>query len=368
MKTVLVIDRGRVARAMVARLLGPFGCRVREACEVAELRRGGIAESPDLVLLDAGLPPEDGRTPLEQLRTDPKTAAVPVILLATDEQRAATRESGASPDVRVLVKPFRRPDLEAAVRPVLGEPLPIASREADPGTVLVVDESEAVLDAARTALQSSLRVLTARSGDAALETLLRERPGVLVVDASMRSGAGGHMLGELRHRGRVACLALAGADDDSARERARRAGCHAVLEKPVAGAALREAVLAATGLVASAEGLLALCLDEAGDTPVLRLPRAAGSGLSRVLEPLSARLRELARAGARGLVIEVGSGGDLGIDAVHGLVRVVRDASQSGLPVVLAMAGESDLLLAAAAELRAVPLERSTGEALARLG
>lgn len=65
---------------------------VRDGLEALEFlhRQGNYAEAPqpDLVLLDLNLPRKDGRTVLEEIKADPRLAAIPVIVLtnSTDDR------------------------------------------------------------------------------------------------------------------------------------------------------------------------------------------------------------------------------------------------------------------------------------------
>jgi PAS domain S-box-containing protein len=80
-----------------------------------EAFRAALADPPDLVLSDVMMPVLDGFGLLHALRSDPKTATVPVILLsarAGEEARLAGLASGADD---YLVKPFGARELVARV-------------------------------------------------------------------------------------------------------------------------------------------------------------------------------------------------------------------------------------------------------------
>lgn len=97
----------------------------RDGCEVVVFASGtGAVEKlaavqPDLVILDVMLPGRSGLDILADLRADPATAALPVIMLTAKGQgadRAAAERAGVSV---FMTKPFANADIRAAVRDLL---------------------------------------------------------------------------------------------------------------------------------------------------------------------------------------------------------------------------------------------------------
>jgi DNA-binding response OmpR family regulator len=94
----------------VARLYTAYaqsrGHRVIVARDGAETLVAAAAESPDLVMLDIGMPKLDGRDVLKQLKGNPRTAAIPVLVVTAfggdQNLRDLLLELGA---VDVLEKP-----------------------------------------------------------------------------------------------------------------------------------------------------------------------------------------------------------------------------------------------------------------------
>lgn len=85
------------------------------------------AERPDLVILDVMLPGPSGLDILQQLRLDPATAHLPVVLLSArgqslsrDIAQVAGRTTAGTGALLVMSKPFANADLLAAVRQLVG--------------------------------------------------------------------------------------------------------------------------------------------------------------------------------------------------------------------------------------------------------
>jgi len=106
-RTVLYIDDNAANRRLVERIF-----ERRPDLELIAVSRGlpglDLAHDyhPDLVLLDLSLPDIDGYEVLRRLRADPRTNAIPVIVVSADaDQRTIQRllETGA---VAYLTKPI----------------------------------------------------------------------------------------------------------------------------------------------------------------------------------------------------------------------------------------------------------------------
>lgn len=78
-----------------------------------------LKERPDAILLDIRMPAMNGIAVLKELKTDSRTAAIPIIVVTgagSDEQVSSAMEAGAS---GVLLKPFSLEELYAQIERVL---------------------------------------------------------------------------------------------------------------------------------------------------------------------------------------------------------------------------------------------------------
>lgn len=116
---VLVVEDDPASRALLRQLLERDGYRVMAVAD-GEAAVHAVAEhSPDLVLLDVGLPRLDGYEVTRLLRRDPRTATLPVLLITgrtQPEDVVAGLDAGADDFLR---KPFDRAELMARIRGAL---------------------------------------------------------------------------------------------------------------------------------------------------------------------------------------------------------------------------------------------------------
>ncbi len=113
---VLLIDDDRDIHQLVEAMLRPLGVRLESASDAATGLAHARSNPPELILLDQELPDATGVEVLAQLRADPLTENVPVIMVTGTERRdvlTACFAGGASDYIR---KPFFGAELRARVQ------------------------------------------------------------------------------------------------------------------------------------------------------------------------------------------------------------------------------------------------------------
>jgi DNA-binding response OmpR family regulator len=129
---IFIVEDDQRIRATVVRELSDRGHSVRAASNAMEALRDIVDWTPDVVVLDLGLPDLDGGELLKMLRA---VSAVPVVIAtARDDEAEIVRLLDAGAD-DYLVKPFSVDQLEARLRAVLRR-----SRETAASPVLEVGE------------------------------------------------------------------------------------------------------------------------------------------------------------------------------------------------------------------------------------
>ncbi len=120
MQNILVVDDQAFVRRILVHLLGLEGDRVTEAADGEEALKAIRGSSPpELCVLDVAMPRVDGWEVLREVRADPMTADLPVIMLTARGQpseRLRGWELGCDAYVR---KPFDPPEVLQEIRAVL---------------------------------------------------------------------------------------------------------------------------------------------------------------------------------------------------------------------------------------------------------
>lgn len=117
--TLIVIDDDEQIRSLIVRLVKPMGHSVLEAGSAEEAHEKLLAAAPDLVLLDMQLPGRSGHELLAEIRADPRTRLVPVVMItgvATHETKLKAIQAGVTD---FIAKPFSPEELVARVRALL---------------------------------------------------------------------------------------------------------------------------------------------------------------------------------------------------------------------------------------------------------
>ncbi|WP_155370939.1 SpoIIE family protein phosphatase [Catellatospora vulcania] len=114
--SVLIADDNADMRAYLARLLTGAGYQVSTVDDGRQALDEARARTPELVISDVMMPRLDGLQLLTALRADPRTEAVPVILLSARAGQEASIEGLQAGADDYLVKPFAAAELLARVR------------------------------------------------------------------------------------------------------------------------------------------------------------------------------------------------------------------------------------------------------------
>lgn len=196
----LIVEDHEPTNKMLVDWLLDAGLRTASATDGAEGLEMARRARPQVIMLDLNLPQMDGWQVLQELKSDPVTESIPVMIISASET-----EPGDLDIIDWLVKPFDRADLLARLRagcPHLFDP----PREL---TALVVDDEEdSRAQLTRLFEANDLRVIPSSSAEQALTILQEKSVDVLVVDFLMPVIDGFELIEKVRSDPRFARLPI----------------------------------------------------------------------------------------------------------------------------------------------------------------
>ena len=219
--TVLIIDDDPMLQHLVRGQLESEQFRVLSAMDGVEGLTLAREARPSVILLDIHLPRLDGWTVLNELKSDPSLAQIPVIMMSVEEARARGFSFGAC---EYLVKPVEPDRLITMVKRAM---------QPSGGEVLVVDDDEHTRElVCRNLRRAGYSAAVARDGE---EALLRSRvtsPGLVILDLLMPGVDGFEVLRTMRAEGmKTPVIVLTGKTLTNDEDRILREGIARVVQK-----------------------------------------------------------------------------------------------------------------------------------------
>jgi signal transduction histidine kinase/DNA-binding response OmpR family regulator len=215
-RVVLVIDDDPNALDLLGRTLQGAGVRVVTTSDGREALTLARTLQPAAITLDVLMPVMDGWEVLRELKADPETRDIPVIMVTMTDDREQGYALGAT---EFLTKPIKRDDLVG-----------ILDRYAPPGAerhALVVDDKAENREVLRRALENEgWQVSDAENGRVALEKVADSEPSLILLDLMMPVMDGFEFVLEMRKRedARAIPIVVVTAKDVTEEERRRLNG------------------------------------------------------------------------------------------------------------------------------------------------
>lgn len=119
-KRILIADDSVNTRGILRFMLQNQGFELVEAENGEDALAKAASTNPDLIVLDGMMPKMSGFDACKELKKNPKTSAIPVILLTAAAQVDPARDwTKETPADRFMAKPFQMKDLLAAIESLL---------------------------------------------------------------------------------------------------------------------------------------------------------------------------------------------------------------------------------------------------------
>jgi GAF domain-containing protein/PleD family two-component response regulator len=191
-KTVLVVEAERKFSNLLAFYLRQEGYVPMQHYTGADVLERAVELKPAFITLDLMLPDRDGWEVIGDLKSNPRTDTIPVLVVSSIQDGKMALGLGASD---YLVKPVHRSD----VHNLLGR-LEIPQPQGRKARVLVVDDNSDVVDMLRDMLpEDRYETLVAYDGQQGLDQARVEHPDMILLDLMMPGVSGFEMLEQLRN-------------------------------------------------------------------------------------------------------------------------------------------------------------------------
>jgi len=179
-KRCLIVDDSRSARTFLTRILQRYDLKVDGAASAEEALQYLRAEHPDVIFMDHLMPGMDGFQALSAIKSDPRTAAIPVMMYTSQEGALYVDQARALGAIGVLPKQTLPDDVNRALQQLhlLGESKPVELVRASlaPVAAKPADLAGAAVpaDAADGADAATASIPAAAAGDAPLNLMTPE--------------------------------------------------------------------------------------------------------------------------------------------------------------------------------------------------
>jgi PAS domain S-box-containing protein len=225
---ILIVEEERAAQELLAGYLEPQGYRTATAGSYDQALRKALELRPAAITLDLIMAGQTGWRILQELRRNPKTASIPVIVLSVLEERKSAIALGAN---EYLTKPVAKETFLNALRKNLKNG--VNGNGTD--RVLVVDDEEETRQLMKEVLDSAGYVPVLASSGAEALSILQQRPvSAAVLDLAMPGMNGFEVIEKMRsdpHMASIPILVLTGLDLSAADSAALRRSTRAVFLK-----------------------------------------------------------------------------------------------------------------------------------------
>lgn len=190
--TILMVEDNALQRRQIEAQLQPLGHRVITAANGQEALDRLQEVLPDLIIMDAVMPSMDGFKACEMIKGDPRTAAVPILVLTALSRDAKDRSYAAGAD-DFLRKPANTLLLQVRVQTHLRlRALSLQAANPAPARpkVLVTSASSLVRSQVQNHFGKEQATFFEAQGEGqARAQILAQRPDVLVLDTELLEGS-----------------------------------------------------------------------------------------------------------------------------------------------------------------------------------
>jgi PAS domain S-box-containing protein len=199
---ILVIEDNEVTGQLIQSQLASSGYETLKCAQPERATKIAAEHQPDAITLDLLMHPVHGLEVLLQLKNDPRTSKIPVIIVTIVDQPGVGSALGAE---EYLIKPVDKATLLAAVERCLGS----RAGAAPTRSILVVEDDVSTLEVIVELLKAyGYSVSTAADGEQARRSVAQFLPELVILDLVLPKMSGFELLAEWRSTPRTADLSV----------------------------------------------------------------------------------------------------------------------------------------------------------------
>ncbi len=251
---VLIIDDRHSEVWFMERVLQKLGYDVGRAFDGLEGLKNIKEQAPDLIILDTVMPKMDGYKVYQNLKINPDTADIPVLILtdrgevyerskltAAHRKAMPAGRNNRAPDNRMakldfLYKPVKSEDLARQADYLLRVGTKSTEGRAltdDRPRILIIDDDISLVRTVESLLrEEDMDVITAFNGLAGLQKAKEDLPDLIILDTIMPQLNGLQVLQKLRQYNRVPVVMIPGQSEADLLNKALVAGADGFVIKP----------------------------------------------------------------------------------------------------------------------------------------
>jgi signal transduction histidine kinase/CheY-like chemotaxis protein len=199
---ILIIEDNEVTGQLIQSQLTSSGYETLKCAQPERAMEMAAEHQPDAITLDLLMQPVHGLEVLLQLKNDPRTSKIPVIVVTIVDQPGVGTALGAD---EYLIKPVDKATLLAAVERCLTS----RGGAAPTRTILVVEDDASTLEVIVELLKAyGYAVSTATDGEQARVSVTQFLPELVILDLVLPKMSGFELLAEWRSNPRTADLSV----------------------------------------------------------------------------------------------------------------------------------------------------------------
>ncbi|MCK4640787.1 MAG: response regulator [Candidatus Marinimicrobia bacterium] len=189
---ILVVEDDRQASELISHYLSEAGYAVANAFDGVQAVEMARKLKPRAITLDIMLPKKDGWDVLSELKSQPETVDIPVVIVSVVESRLFGLNLGA---IEYFIKPVNKDKLIEVMQNVINK----TGKETKDTTVLIIDDEPETVDLLTDMLQlQGFDVLPAYGGQEGIDLAIKKHPDVIILDLMMPEVSGFDVAQQLR--------------------------------------------------------------------------------------------------------------------------------------------------------------------------